>query len=197
MSPMSRKVEQGEATRGALVDAAVALFTEKGYADTSTSEIVRRADVTRGALYHHFADKEELFRAAHEAVEKEIFARVRVAAEKAGGGKVERLKAGLGVFLDACLEPAVRRVVLIEGPPVLGWERSLTFDNPYCSRRLLRAAVGELRPGEEPEPLAHLLFGALLQAGLVVAAEPGRRAVMGRSLNEMIDSLFDGSSGSR
>ncbi|GAB3990277.1 TetR/AcrR family transcriptional regulator [Actinoallomurus acanthiterrae] len=189
-------MEQGEVTRAALVDAAVALFTEKGYADTSTAEIVRRADVTRGALYHHFADKEELFRAAHEAVEKDIFERVRTAAEKAEGGGVERLKAGVDAFLDSCLEPVVRRILLTEGPLVLGWERSLTFDNPYCSRRLLRAAVGELRPGEEPEPLAHLLYGAMLQAGLVVAADRERRVVMGRSLSDLIDTLFEGSLGS-
>lgn len=188
---MSRKVEQGEATRAALVDAAIALFTENGFAGTSTSEIVRRADVTRGALYHHFADKEQLFRATHEAIEKDIFARARAAAEAAEGGAVERLKAGVDAYLDACLQPAVRSIVLIEGPLVLGWERSLNFDNPHCSRRLLRAAVRDLRPGDPPEPLAHLLFGALLQAGLVVAADKGKRAEMGDSMRGLIDSVFD------
>src|SRR4051812_7094329 len=114
MRPMNRKVEQGEATRGALVGAALALFTANGFAGTSTSEIVRRADVTRGALYHHFADKEELFRAAYDAVEEDIFERCRTAAKGRDG--VTALKAGIGAYLDACLEPTVRRVLLTEGP---------------------------------------------------------------------------------
>ncbi|MEV5705771.1 TetR/AcrR family transcriptional regulator [Actinoallomurus sp. NPDC052274] len=189
---MSLKVEQGEATRAALVDAAIALFTDKGFAETSTTEIVRRAGVTRGALYHHFADKEKLFRAAHEAIEKDIFQRARTVSETAEGGAVERLKAGADAFLDSCLEPAVRRILLIEGPLVLGWQRSLDFDNPHCARRLLRASVAQLRPDEAPEPLAHLLFGALWQAGLVVAAAPERRAEMAGALQRMVDNLFDG-----
>ncbi|MDN3353004.1 TetR/AcrR family transcriptional regulator [Actinomadura sp. DC4] len=185
---MSRKVEQGEATRGALVGAAVALFTANGFADTSTTEIVRRADVTRGALYHHFADKEELFRAAYEAIEEDIFERCLAAAHGREG--VAALKAGVGAYLDACMEPQVRRILLIDGPLVLGWERSLRFDDPHCARRLLRASVASLAPGP-PEPLAHLLFGALQQGGLVVADAHGRRAEMGAAMNALVDSLFE------
>lgn len=188
---MSRKVEQGEATRAVLVGAAVALFAEKGFADTSTTEIVRRAAVTRGALYHHFADKEELFRAAHEAVQRDIFDRCRTAAAKVDGGPVAALKAGVDAFLDSCLEPAVQRILLMEGPLVLGWERSLRFDDPYCARRLLRASVAELRPGRSPDPLTHLLFGALVQAGVAIASAPGERGAMGEAMGGLIDSLFE------
>jgi AcrR family transcriptional regulator len=170
------------------VAAATALFTGNGFAATSTTAIVRRAQVTRGALYHHFADKEELFRAAYEAVEEDIFERCRTAA--AGREGVTALKAGIGAYLDACLEPAVRRILLIEGPLVLGWDRSLHFDDPHCARRLLRASVRALAPGP-PEPLAHLLFGALLQAGLVIADAPGRRTEMGAAMNTLVDSLFE------
>lgn len=186
---MSRKVEQGEVTRLALVGAAIALFTEKGFAGTSTTEIVRRADVTRGALYHHFTDKEELFRAAYEAVEKDIFQRCRAAA--AADTSAAGMKAGTAAFLDACLEPPVRRILLTEGPLVLGWDRSLNFEDPYCARRLLRSAVQVLVPGRPPEPLTHLLYGALLQAGLVIAGAPDRRAEMGDAMRDMIDSLFE------
>jgi AcrR family transcriptional regulator len=185
---MNRKVEQGEATRGALVGAALALFTDNGFAGTSTAEIVRRADVTRGALYHHFADKEELFRAAYEAVEHDIYDRCQSAAKGRRG--VAALKAGIGAYLDACLEPTIRRILLTEGPLVLGWERSLHFDDPHCARRLLRAAVEALAPGP-PEPLAHLLFGALNQAGLVIAGAPDRRTEMGDAMDTLIDSLFE------
>jgi AcrR family transcriptional regulator len=185
---MSRKAEQGEATRGALVDAAVALFTADGFAGTSTTEIVRRAAVTRGALYHHFADKEELFRAAYEAIERDIFERCRAAARGREG--VAALKAGVAAYLDACLEPPVQRILLTEGPLVLGWDRSLRFDDPHCARRLLRASVSELAAGP-PEPLAHLLFGALLQAGLVIADTPDRRTEMGAAMDALVDSLFE------
>jgi AcrR family transcriptional regulator len=185
---MTRKAEQGEATRGALVAAAVALFTDRGFADTSTTEIVRRADVTRGALYHHFADKEELFRAAYEAIEEDIFERCRTAAH--GHEAVAALKAGIAAYLDACLEPHVRRILLVEGPLVLGWDRSLHFDDPHCARRLLRASVAALAPGP-PEPLAHLLFGALLQGGLVIADAPDRRTEMGAAMDALVDSLFE------
>jgi AcrR family transcriptional regulator len=185
---MSRKAEQGEATRGALVDAALALFTEGGFADTSTTEIVRRAEVTRGALYHHFADKEAVFRAAYEAIERDIFQRCLAAADGKGG--VEALKAGIGAYLDACQEKPVQRILLTEGPLVLGWDRSLRFDDPHCARRLLRASVQELAPGP-PEPLAHLLYGALLQAGLVIADAPVRRTEMGDAMDALVDSLFE------
>jgi AcrR family transcriptional regulator len=185
---MSRKAEQGEATRGALVDAALALFTEGGFADTSTTEIVRRADVTRGALYHHFADKEAVFRATYEAIERDIFQRCLTAASGKDG--VEALKAGIGAYLDACREKPVQRILLTEGPLVLGWERSLSFDDPHCARLLLRASVRELAPGP-PEPLAHLLYGALLQAGLVIADAPGRRTEMGDAMDALVDSLFE------
>jgi len=185
---MSRRVEQGEATRVTLVDAAIALFTADGFANTSTTEIVRRADVTRGALYHHFADKEELFRAAYEAIEEDIFERCRAAGRGREG--VAALKAGIGAYLDACLEPPVRRILLTEGPLVLGWERSLHFDDPYCARRLLRASVAALAPGP-PEPLTHLLFGALLQGGIVIADAPGRRTEIGVAMDGLVDSLFE------
>lgn len=199
MPGRNRKVEQGDATRESLVRAAIALFTERGFAETSTTEIVRRADVTRGALYHHFADKEELFRAAFQAVETDIFERCGAATAAAGQDPAARLRAGVDAFLDACLEPPVQRIVLLEGPPVLGWERSLRFDDPHCPRRLLMAGLtGAMRAGilpeQPPEPLTHLLFGALVQAGIVIAgaADPRQaRAEMGQSVLRLFESLFD------
>jgi AcrR family transcriptional regulator len=195
---MSRKVEQGDATRRELVDAAIALFTEYGFADTSTTQIVRRANVTRGALYHHFADKERLFEAAFIEIEKNIFTRCVVASAAVGDDPLAQMRAGIDAFLDACLEPRVQRILLLEGPSVLGWERSLRFDDPYCARRLLRAAVtGAVQAGLLPqgpaEPLTHVLYGALNQAGIVItgAADPvTERAAMGKALGDLVDSLF-------
>ncbi|MFC4909137.1 TetR/AcrR family transcriptional regulator [Actinomadura gamaensis] len=195
---MSRKVEQGDATRRRLVDAAVALFTEHGFAGTSTTAVVRAAGVTRGALYHHFADKESLFEAAFQQVQREVADRCAAAALGAGPGPAERLRAGMAAFLDTCLEPHVQRVLLREGPLVLGWERSVAYDDPYCARRQLRAGMREaerlglVSPGRA-EPLTHLLFGAANQAGVVitVAADPAAaRAETGAAMDDLITRLL-------
>ncbi|SEG09193.1 DNA-binding transcriptional regulator, AcrR family [Thermomonospora echinospora] len=195
---MNRKVEQGDATRAQLVDAGVALFTEQGFAGTSTAEIVRRAGVTRGALYHHFADKEQLFEAVHVEIQKDIFARCAAASAAAPADPAARITAGVLAFLDACMEPRVQRILLREGPSVLGWERSLRFDDPYCARRLLLSALrGAARDGLVPdghaEPLAHALFGALNQAGNLIsaAADPvAERERMGRAIADLIAALL-------
>ncbi|MHA6616032.1 TetR/AcrR family transcriptional regulator [Pseudonocardia sp. DLS-67] len=194
----NRKVEQGEHSRDALVASAVALFAEKGFAETSTTEIVDRAGLTRGALYHHFADKDQLFEAALEAVEGDIFDRVRAAGAGLGDDVRRRLATGVGVFLDACLEPAVQRILLQEAPSVLGWERWQQLDRPRCARRLLAAGLAEavergLVDAPSSAALTHLVYGALVQAGIVIAGaeDPGAtRAIMGETADRLLDALF-------
>lgn len=194
----NRKVEQGAATRGVLVDAAVELFAEKGFAETSTTEIVHRAGLTRGAMYHHFTDKEQLFEAALDAIEGRIFDRVRVAAAKYDGDAAGQVRAGVDAFLDACLEPAVQRILLQEAPSVLGWGRWQQLDRPRCARQLLAAGLASaIEAGliaEQPaEPLTHLLYGALVQAGLFIggAKNPkAARATMGAAAQRLLDALF-------
>ncbi|MGH7860337.1 MAG: TetR/AcrR family transcriptional regulator, partial [Candidatus Binatia bacterium] len=116
---MSIRAERAASTRQALVTAARAHFAERGFAATSTNDVVEAAGVTRGALYHHFPTKEALFEAVYEAVENEIVGRV-VEALGSVADPIGQLAAGMEAFLDACLEPAVRRIVLLEGPSVLG-----------------------------------------------------------------------------
>ncbi|TWF79490.1 TetR family transcriptional regulator [Pseudonocardia hierapolitana] len=194
----NRKVEQGEHTRDALVATAVALFAEKGYAGTSTTEIVDRAGLTRGALYHHFADKDQLFEAALDAVEGDIFERVQAAGAPLGNDLRRRLAVGVDVFLDACLEPAVQRILLQEAPAVLGWERWQRLDRPRCARRLLAANLAEaaergLIVTPSAAALTHLVYGALVQAGIVIAgAEDPRatRATMGETVHRLLDAMF-------
>src|SRR5688572_30170316 len=99
----SKKVEQSELTRGALLRIARELFTEKGYADTATEDIVQRAGVTRGALYHHFRDKADLFQAAFEDAERELVETVRTAAASAQTDPWQGFLVGCQAFLDACL----------------------------------------------------------------------------------------------
>ncbi|MQA86266.1 MAG: TetR family transcriptional regulator [Streptosporangiales bacterium] len=195
-----RKAEQGETTRAALVRAATEIFAEKGFVEAATEEVVRRADVTRGALYHHFSGKDDLFRAVFESLEEDIADRVAAAAAGVDD-PVGRLRAGTEAFLDACLEPAVQRVMLREGPSALGWDRWHRVQDDRCARTLLRIgledamAVGALRR-QPAEPLTHLVYGALVQAGMVIAGVPDARAAraarreMGQAAGRLIDALL-------
>lgn len=192
------KIEQGDATRQALVRSAITLFTEQGYAAASTAGIVSLAQVTRGALYHHFPDKERLFIAALDAVEEDVYRRITAALADSDPGTAARIRTGAGAFLDACLDPPVQRILLQEGPAILGWQRWHLMDNPHCARRLLADGIAEairtgLLPSQPPEPLTHLLYGALVQAGLVIAGsdDPGRaRDAMGHATQILLSSLL-------
>jgi AcrR family transcriptional regulator len=171
---MSRREEQSEATRAALLDAARELFAKRGYAAVGTEEIVRRARVTRGALYHHFADKKDLFRGVHEQMEAGLTE--AIAAQLAAADASDPLAAlatGVRSFLDACTDPALARIVLLEAPSVLGWAEWREIDERYGLGLVmggLQAAMdaGALR--EQPvKPLAHLVLGALGEAAMVIA----------------------------
>ena len=119
---MPTQAERTEATRGRLGATARRLFAEKGFAATSTEEILGEAAVSRGALYHHFASKTDLFRAAFEAVEDDLTAQILAAA--AGSGETDPLRIlelGFDAFLDQCVNPEVQRIVMLDGPTVLGW----------------------------------------------------------------------------
>jgi AcrR family transcriptional regulator len=191
----SRKAEQSDATRSALVDAARQLFTERGYTATSTTDIADRAGVTRGALYHHFAAKDDLFRAVFEQLEAEVAEHITHEALR-GSDPLEQLRLGSRAFLDVCLDPAVQRVVLLEGPGVLGWETWQEIEERYgygLTAAGVRAAIdARLVDAQAVEPLANLLFGALAQAGMVVAraADPiAARAEMEAAMDRLLDGL--------
>jgi AcrR family transcriptional regulator len=188
------KAEQADATRSALSAAARQLFTERGYAATSTTEIVERAGVTRGALYHHFAAKDELFRAVFEQLEGEVTRRV---AEEAltSADPLEQLRRGTRAYLDACIDPAVQRVVLLDGPSVLGWETWQEIEQRYGYGLVVagvEAAIGAGLISAQPvEPLAHVLFGALTEAGMVVA-RAGEPRTARADMEAVMDRLLDG-----
>src|SRR3954447_19363244 len=126
---MPTKAEQTERTRAALIAAGRALFAERGFADTSTEELVRAAGVTRGALYHHFRDKRDLFEAVYEDVEQSLVAEIASSVTTATD-PLEVLRQGADASLTACLAPAVRRIGPLDGPSVLGWERWREIDQP-------------------------------------------------------------------
>lgn len=190
-----RRSEQADATRTALIAAARALFTERGYAATSTTEIVERAGVTRGALYHHFPAKDDVFRAVFEQLEDEVTQHVARAA-LAGADPFEQFRLGSRAYLDACLDPAVQRVVLVEGPSVLGWERWQEVEQRYGYGLVVAGVEAAMAAGlvetQPVAPLAHVLFGALTEAGMVVARaeDPGAaRAVMDEAMDRLLDGL--------
>ena len=192
---MSRKTEQSEVTRAALVAAARTLFTEREYSGVGTEEIVRRASVTRGALYHHFKDKRDLFRAAHEQVEEEMVAAI-VAAMEGATDPVELLVAGARRFLDLCLDPTWTQIPLIDAPSVLGWREWREVDMRHGLGLISAALQGGMDAGvlrvQPVIPLAHMLLAALSEAGLMVAtaADPGAtREQVEPTVLGMIESL--------
>ena len=188
------KAEQADATRTALSAAARQLFTERGYAATTTTEIVERAGVTRGALYHHFAAKDELFRAVFEQLEGEVTKHV---AEEAltSPDPLEQLRRGTRAYLDACIDPAVQRVVLLDGPSVLGWETWQEIEQRYGYGLVVAGVEAAMAAGliasQPVEALAHVLFGALTEAGMVVARADDPRASR-TEMEAAMDRLLEG-----
>ncbi len=190
------KAEQSQATRAALLKAARALFAERGYSDVGTEEIVRAAGVTRGALYHHFADKRALFDAVYEEVERELVERIAASAVGRASDPLSALHAGAEAFLDACEDPAVQRISLLDAPSVLGWERWREIGVEH-GLGLIEATVqagidAGLIARQPARPLAHLLLGALDEGAQLVAraddAGETRRQV-GASMSRLLDAL--------
>jgi AcrR family transcriptional regulator len=164
--------QRSEATRAKLIGAARQLFAERGYAGVGTEEIVRACGVTRGALYHHFDGKAGLFRAVFEQIEAELAERLGKAA-LARPDLWEAHLAGIELFLDACLEPEVQRIALLDAPSVLGWRTWREIEARYGLGLIKVSLEGLIEQGviaEQPvDPLAHVILGALAEAGLYVA----------------------------
>jgi len=195
MEATSRKAEQTAATRAALIAAARELFAARGYAAVGTEEIVRAARVTRGALYHHFRGKEDLFRAVFEEMEAELAQRLGAVAAGASD-PFEALQLGAAGFLDACDEPAVQRIVLLDAPSVLGWEEWRAIGERYgvgLVQLALQAAMDSGAIERQPlRPLTHMLLGALDEAALYVArADDAKRArkEVGQTVERMLEGL--------
>jgi AcrR family transcriptional regulator len=168
------QAERTEATRGRLITTARRLFAAKGFAATSTEEILSEANVSRGALYHHFPSKTDLFQATFEQVEDELTAQVLLVATNSGESDPMRvLQLGFSAFLDQCVNPEVQRIVMLDGPTVLGWDLWHELDERYAFGAIkavlsLAAETGRIEESAV-DPLTHLLLGAVMQAGMVVA----------------------------
>ncbi len=190
------KAGQREATTAALISVARELFTEHGYAGVATEEIVQRAGVTRGALYHHFrGGKEDLFRAVLVQISAETVQRITAVATRTED-PWDALVLGCEAFLDACASPEVQRVVLIDAPSVLGWDVRRAIDADYGLGLLeaaLQRAMDAGRLQQAPAlSLAHVLAGALDEAAMVVARADDplvAREEMGRTLRRLLEGL--------
>ena len=172
MPKKSKKKEQAEKTQRALLDIATQLFTERGYAKTSTEEIVRRAQVTRGALYYHYRDKAALFEAVFEEVRAASMRTIQKRVQAAEGDLWQRVVVkGCQAFVEVVVDPSMQRIVYIEGPAVLDWVAiqeyapGMQLMRETCEH-LMRAGLIEQMP---LEPLARALWGTFFEAGVYVS----------------------------
>jgi AcrR family transcriptional regulator len=194
LSPKRTEAQAAE-TRANLIRVARERFGSAGFGSTNASEIAERAGVTRGALLHHFVDKEGLFAAVLEQVESDVADRVMTQA-LTGATPVDCLRRGFDAFLGECLDPGVSQIMLIDGPSVLGWDIWHQIDSQYGFQPVVdtvsAAVAAKELESDDPDALAHLLLGALAEAATLVGRsdEPeATRVRMARSLNQLIDGL--------
>jgi AcrR family transcriptional regulator len=192
---MSRQDERSEATRTALIAAGRELFSERGYAEVGTEEIVRTAGVTRGALYHHFKDKAQLFAAVLDHVEDEISATAESKALEVEG-PWEQLRVVCHAFLDAYTGSKIERIAVLDAASVLGSEGwcSIVHNNTVrVLRERIQAAIDAGVIEDQPvEALAHLLLGGLNVSARVIARAddiPAARAMVGTTIDRILNGV--------
>jgi AcrR family transcriptional regulator len=189
---------QGEETRAQLVAVATDLFASQGHAGVNMEQVSSGAAVTRGALYHHFGGKDDLFQAVCEQVAAAVTEQVLEAARRHPDAW-SRLLAGCRAFIDACDDQRVRQILLTDAPSVLGWARFRELDARH-GLGLLRAGIqaamdeGSMEPGPA-ETLAHLLVAALDEAAMLIG-QAERPAAARRDALLVIDRILGGFAGS-
>jgi AcrR family transcriptional regulator len=190
----SLREEQVRQTRAALVDAGRALFGARGFAATSVDDLVREAGVTTGALYHHFQNKTELFAAVFEQVHIELLERNMHAGAKAKS-ELDALQLAFDDFLDAVLDTDVRQIMIVDAPSVLGLARFTELDERYAFNAIVETFTRARARGDldvkDPEALAHLLLGALVRGGMLIANSSTPRKTRD-AVSATIAQLLDG-----
>lgn len=188
MTPERTQRERTEATTGQLIDAARQLFAADGYQATSLDDVVRAAGLTKGALYHHFDGKRELFQAVFEREQGDL-ARTCHEAYRREPDPWDGFYEGCRAFVEASLDPGVQRIVVLDGPAVLGWEAVREIEASYSLamiRNGLEAAIRSGRIAERPvDSLAYLLFGALCEGAMMVARAEDQRGAGDDLLREV------------
>ncbi|MBB5782693.1 TetR/AcrR family transcriptional regulator [Nonomuraea jabiensis] len=188
------RAQQREQTRQALLRESRRLFAERGYGAVSLSEIVAEAGVTKGALYHLFESKAELFRAVLEQVQQEVAETVARTAD-VHDDLWTRLTVGCQAFLTASTAPGVQRIMLVDGPAVLGWNEWRAMDEAASARHLADALTDLIEEGtlapQPVAPLTHLLSGAMNEAALWLAAsdDPANLPATQAALARLLEAL--------
>jgi AcrR family transcriptional regulator len=192
----NQNLARGAATREHLIEVATTLFAERGYEDTSIETVLQEASVSRGSLYHHFKNKEALFEAVLEAIENDIGLRVMEAAAGATDPK-EMLRLGSLAWVQLAGDPVVQRVLLVDAPAVLGWERWRALEERHALGliKVALAAIadqGELEP-ELVDAFSHVVLAAINEIALLIARsdQPVREAEQGAAaIEEMLSRLL-------
>jgi AcrR family transcriptional regulator len=193
---MTQRSETGIATGERIIATARQLFAASGFEGTSTEAVLEKSGVSRGALYHHFGSKEDLFAAVLEAVEVDV-ANATARASANAKDPVEAQRAGFEVFLDLARDPEVRQIVLIDAHSVVGWQKWREIDERHGFGRLKAAlktlaAAGRIRE-DMVDIFAHMLLATLIAVAFLIARAPDPAVEAGtgrRAMNELLDRLL-------
>jgi AcrR family transcriptional regulator len=179
--------QRSEATTGALVEAARELFAQDGYAATSLDAVAAKVGMTKGAVYHHFAGKRELFAAVFASEQQKLDAVVAKAYAR-HEDSWEAFEDACRAFVEACQEPGVQRIFLLDAPAALGWEEIRQIESGSMEMMVhgIERAIdaGRIAP-HDPQQLAHLLFGAICEISSVVARAPDQRTALRAAVAEV------------
>ncbi len=193
--PRLSRADQAIVTRTMVVAAARELFGRRGYANVRTEDVVRRAGLTRGALYHHFRDKRELFAAVVEEAERSLL-EVVASATEAHEDPVDRVLASMHTALEAFGEAEFRQIALADAPAVLGWPALRRIDDRYALGHFKRTLADAMDAGaltrHAVEPVAHVLMGAVLEGSMLVMRSDQQEAMRGRVaciFSDLVDGL--------
>jgi len=192
---MATHAERRAVTRGAVLRSANELFSGQGFAATTIDDIAAAAGVAKGAVYHHFSTKEVLFEAVFDDTSRAVAQRLAKAAPAEPVDILKRLAAGARAYFAACAEPATFRIILKDGPLVLGWARWREIDMRdfgHFVPRALKAAMKQGLIAKQPvEPLARLIVGAITEAAMA-CAESDNPARTGKQHVSALETLLEG-----
>ena len=180
--PSEAQRASAEVTRTTLIKVACAQFTKAGYHATATTDLVALASVTRGALYHHFADKATLFEAVLRKVAAELIRAANKRVASLSGDTWRQFVVALPTYLQlVAASPEAQRILLIDGPVVLGWKRWRDIQSEYVLTGVVKILSMLMDEGliarRAPEPLANLIQAALDDAALSIAHAADPQAV--------------------
>jgi AcrR family transcriptional regulator len=200
MNPMTeqqaasgKRAAQGRATRGQLIEVATRLFAEHGYEGTSIEAVLSAAGVSRGALYHHFAGKEALFEAVVSAVSEQVTVKLTETVQGCAD-PLDAMRTAALAWIDLAADPVIQRVVLVDAPSVLGWDRWRAMDDGRtlgAMRVMLQAISDSGRlPAELVGPFSHMILAALDEIALVIARAPDSEAAVAEG-RTAVQALLD------